>query len=175
MSDRAVRRQCRQLVATLDVPMPFDARRLADRVAAERVRPIDLIALAMPNNALCGIWLATPDRDIIVYEQNTSRLHQEHIQLHEICHILCQHDPVGTTNPQISRLLFPDLDPHVVHRSLHRSHYSLRQEQEVETLASMILARARRLRPVPEWQAPPDAAQLRQRIASSLEPPADGS
>jgi hypothetical protein len=175
MSDRAVRRRCRELVGELDIPIPFDARRLAERIAAGRGRPIDLVAFAMPAAAPCGIWFAAPDRDIIMYELHTSPLHQEHIQLHELCHILCSHEPVGSTDPQVARVLFPDLDPGVVHRSLHRTHYTLGQEQEVETLASMILARARRLRPVPEWPQPPSAQAVRQRIALSLEPPADGS
>jgi hypothetical protein len=175
MTSRAVRRRCRQLVGELDIPVPFDAGRLADGIAASRGRPIDLVAFAMPPDAPCGVWLAAPDRDIVVYEVHTSLLHQEHIQLHELCHILCCHEPVGTTDPQVSQLLFPDLDPGVVHRSLHRSQYTLGQEQEVETLASMILARARRLRPVPEWPQPADAQAVRQRIALSLEPPADGS
>jgi hypothetical protein len=175
MSDRAVRHRCRVLVASLDIPVPSDARRLAEHIAASRERPIDLLALAMPSDAPCGAWFAAPDRDIIVYEQNTSPLHQEHIQLHELCHILCSHDPIATTHSQITQLLFPDLDPGVVHRSLHRSHYTLKQEQEVETLASMILARTRRLLPLPDWPAPAHTAAIRQRIARAMEPPTDAS
>jgi hypothetical protein len=185
MNKRDVRRQCRALVKALDIPVPFDARLLAERIAADRGRPLDLVPAAMPNDAPSGIWFATPERDIILYEQNTSPLHQEQIQLHEFGHVLRKHDAIGTTNPQTSRLLFPDpqtfrllfpdLDPDVVNRSLHRSHYTENEEQEAELVASLILARARRLRPVSEWAAPADAAAIRQRIAWALEPPTDGS
>jgi Zn-dependent protease with chaperone function len=173
MTARGVRRRCRELTAGLEIPIPFSVQRLAERIARTRGRPIELVPAAMPNSAPCGIWFATDDRDIIVYETNTSALHQEHIVLHELGHLLCGHEPISTSNSAAAQLLFPDLDPDMVHRTLHRSHYALDLEQEAEMVASLILARTRRMRPAPEWVGPPDGAAARGRIARALEAPDD--
>jgi hypothetical protein len=74
-------------------------------------------------------------------------VHQDHIVLHEICHLLCGHagdDALGTEH---ARLLFPNLDPAMVGRVLGRTSYSTEEEQEAELLASMIQQAARRDRP----------------------------
>jgi hypothetical protein len=175
VSTRSIRRRCRDLVAQLEIPRPFTAERLAQRISASRGRPLDLLPVPMPSEAPSGIWFATADRDVIVYEQYTSPLHQEHIKLHELGHLLCGHEPIAATSTQTSRLLFADLDPQVVRRSLHRSHYTAREEQEAELVASLVLARARRLRPAPEWAAPAEIASISRRVALALESPDEGS
>jgi hypothetical protein len=168
-----MRRRCVALVDALDLPAPFAVQVLADSIAAIRGRPIQLRPAAMPVDGACGMWVSTPERDIIVYEQNTSGLHQEHIQLHELGHLLCGHRAGATIRAQDSRLLLPDLDPTVVIRSLQRTRFAVHEEQEAETVASLILARARRWRPPPEWPSSTEATALRRRIAMALESPKD--
>src|SRR6185436_10468256 len=41
----------------------------------------------------CGVWLSLPEVDYVFYEPETSQLHREHIILHELGHLLCEHQP----------------------------------------------------------------------------------
>jgi IrrE N-terminal-like domain len=170
MSKKEIRRRCQDLIADLDIPVPFDAHKLCARFAARRARPIRLRAVAMSVDSPCGIWLSTSGGDYIFYEEQTSRLHQEHIVAHEIGHILCNHHTTAIFPLEISRLLLPNLDPNLVNRVLSRTHYSAGEEQEAEMIASLILQRASRWHPESEWAAPAHGAGVRQRLGGSLEP-----
>lgn len=168
-----MRRRCAIIVDALEMPEPFNTRELADRVAAARGRPLELQARPMPPG-VPGLWTdALRDRDVILYEANTSRLHQEHIQLHELGHVLCGHPPVPAVNMAALRKLLHNIDPEVVARCFARGPYTDEQEREAELVASLVLAGARRLRPTPEWEAPPETAGTRHRLALALEPPTD--
>jgi hypothetical protein len=171
MNSKEMRRRCQDLIADLDIPVPFDAHKLCARVATRHGRPIRLRAVAMSVNSPCGIWLSTGGSDYIFYEEHTSRLHQEHIVTHEIGHMLCNHHTTAIFPPEISRLLLPNLDPKLVNRILSRTHYSATEEQEAEMIASLILQRTSRWHPASEWTAPADGAGVRQRLGGSLEPP----
>lgn len=171
MSARAVRRRCARLVDTLPIPHPFDIELLCRRIAADRGRPIGLRAISMPAGGPCGLCLAAAQQDFIFFERNTSRLHQEHITLHELGHLLSGHTAAASVMPEASRLLMPNLDPAVVSQILQRTHYSEQQEQEAETIASLILERANRWRPTSEWEAPPEAADISRRLGRALERP----
>jgi hypothetical protein len=126
-------RRCRTRLRDLPLPAPFDVRVLCDQVATRRGRPIRLIPMAGLTD-VCGLWIATDTADLICYERDTTRPHQDHIVLHELSHILCEHSPVET--------LLPDLDPAMVRTVLGRAGYSTEQEREAETLASLIRQRA---------------------------------
>jgi hypothetical protein len=90
------------------------------------------------------MWLATKGADYVVYERNTSAPHRDHVILHELGHILCEH-----TGGDSAGVLFPQLDPAVVRTMLARGHevYSTGQEAEAEYVAYAVQARAGR-RPV---------------------------
>jgi hypothetical protein len=139
----ALTARCRARVAELDLPRPFDLAEFADRVGRDRGRPLLRIAHALPVDGPRGLCLSTRDADYIVYEQATSPLHQEHIVLHEICHLLCGHTGHESLGAGHARQLFPSLDPAVVARVLGRSSYPTEEEQEAELLASMIRQAAR--------------------------------
>ena len=120
------------------VPRPFDLDAFCAEVAARRGRP--LIRRAVPGlaaEAPCGMWIATDRTDHIFYDPGTSPLHAEHIVLHELAHILCDHS--GSAGA-LARL-FPDLDPAAVRRVLGRVSYTTEQEREAEMLASLIRGR----------------------------------
>jgi hypothetical protein len=124
---------------------------------------------------LCGVWVAGTTTDYIFFEQATSRLHQEHIILHEIGHILCGHRPTPLLDEEYSLLLLPDLDVEMVRRVLRRRSYSGDQEQEAELLASLILKPAgRAVLPVVR-QAGSEAAALLERLEAVLDQPPRGS
>ncbi|MGW5446082.1 hypothetical protein [Streptomyces asiaticus] len=66
-------------------------------LAAQRARPLRLHPLPAEAAATgaCGLWLATDAEDHIFYERRTVPLHQEHIVLHEIGHLLFNHRTVA--------------------------------------------------------------------------------
>jgi hypothetical protein len=167
-----LRRQCGKLVDGLDIPVPFDADVLCARVAAGRGRPLHLRAIPMPTGGPCGVWVSAAERDFIFFEAYTSGLHQEHIKLHELGHLLSNHQTSAALAPETSRLLLPNLDPAVVNRVLQRTHYTEHEEREAEMIASLILERANRWKPISEWTGPPEAADIRNRLGRTYEPPA---
>lgn len=161
------------------MPDPFDVRALCDRIGQARGRPIHLLPLALPTGSPCGLWLSTSSAEYVVYEERTSPLHREHIVLHELGHLLCDHEAAPVLGEDVSRLLLPNLDPRMVARVLGRTHYTAEEEQEAEMIASMILQRARRgvpapvrrTGPVPPHPSDHDGADVVARIESSLEHP----
>ncbi|MGW8763458.1 hypothetical protein ACWGN5_13255 [Streptomyces sp. NPDC055815] len=90
---------------------------------------------------MCGLLVSLGDADHIFYESSTNALHQKHIILHELAHLLLGH---GSTADDTASLgverLFPGLDPAMVRRLLARGRtdYSQVQEREAELLATMI-------------------------------------
>jgi hypothetical protein len=140
MHDRRLRRQCEARLRELNLPDPFDIRTFCEVLRAQRVHPIVLHPLTGTTGA-CGVWVSVPAADLIFYEQGTSRLHQQHIILHEVSHLLCDHQPVPVSDGEVPELLFPDLHLKTVKHVLQRSGYSTYEKREAETLASLILER----------------------------------
>ncbi|MFE5857822.1 hypothetical protein ACFQ61_31985 [Streptomyces sp. NPDC056500] len=90
---------------------------------------------------VCGLWIATDAADIVFYEQETTPSHQEHIVLHELSHVLCDHYPVSMNLAAQAEELLPSLDPALVQRVLGRAGYSTDEEREAEMLATLIRQR----------------------------------
>jgi hypothetical protein len=124
------------------MPVPFDAHELCAMVAARRGRPIRLVPMD-GLTGVCGLWVATASTDLIFYERVTTPPHQEHIILHELSHVLCDHQRAASAalGSQVEELL-PNLDPEMVHRVLGRAGYTSEEEREAELLASLIRQRA---------------------------------
>lgn len=154
---RRLNRHCRRLADTLPLPVPFDLDRLIDAVAARRGRRIDVVPVATGPDAPCGLLATTDEVDYILYADDTSPLHRQHILLHELAHLLCDHHKTPAATAVESAELLTKLPPALVRRVLGRTVYSQPQEQEAELLASLILCRARRAAPDP---APPDAQRM---------------
>ena len=165
---RRLRRDCAVLVDALDIPAPFDAHEMCRRLAVSRGRPIRLLPVALPPDGPCGVWLTVHGTDYVLYEQRTSRLHQEHIILHEVGHLVCQHEATPVLDEETAALLMPNLDRRMVERVLGRTCYSARDEQQAEMIASLILQRAERPATEPRWVVPAEAAGIVDRLESSL-------
>ncbi|RSS74045.1 hypothetical protein [Streptomyces sp. WAC06614] len=139
----SLRRRCEAILGQLDLTHPFSLDALCERIAERRGRPIVLHPLPREaaESGICGLWLGTATADYVFYEAQTTPVHQEHIVLHELGHILFDHNSLegeetgDGTAPVI----------------LGRTNYTTRQEQEAEMLASMIRTRAG-LRPAAEPQ-----------------------
>lgn len=181
MQPREIRRRTRYVVRALDIPTPFSVHLLCANVAAKRDRPIDLCAMVMPPDSPSGIWAATPARDYIFFEKQTTALHQAQIILHELGHLLFDHGAADrrprpscggqadVSVPDTAPLVLPDLNSQVVNRLLKRTAYSQDEELLAETFATTVIEEVNRSQPVSEWDAPADAADIRERIHLTIE------
>lgn len=124
----------------LDLPTPFDTESFCAVLSERRGRPIVLHPAASGAGPY-GLWAAGPSTDVIFYEEATSPLHQEHIILHEVSHLLCGHEPAPVTEADVADLLFPHLQRETIQRVLQRGGYSTDEEREAEIMASLIVER----------------------------------
>lgn len=168
MNLRALRQHCERLLHDIEVPEPFSIQTFADAVSRRRQRPLYLLAKTS-HLGPCGLWLALPEVDYVFYESATSPVHRDHIIVHELAHLLADHEPTEHLDPSLLRGLLPDLDPAVVQRVLARSIYSAVQEQEAEMIATLVLQRAgqQTIADQSESHDPREAALL-ERLESTL-------
>jgi hypothetical protein len=162
MTTRRIRKKCRALVNGLRLPRPFTVDALVAELAERRGRPIELRILpaGTAGNA-CGLWIGTDTRDEIYVEENTSPFHREHIVLHEIGHMLCEHEANHQDEHGSLGRLLPDLSPALISRILGRTNYTSEQEQEAELVASLIRTAA-------AAHAPPPSAGVRGELEIAL-------
>ncbi|MEU8032769.1 hypothetical protein [Streptomyces sp. NPDC049099] len=145
--ERRLHQRCMARLEGIDIPHPFSIESFCRHLSAQRQRPLylhPLRAQEAPEGA-CGMWLATATDDHVFYERRTAPLHQDHIVLHEIAHMLLEHgaQPSGTDladHPHV-RALLPDLDPHLVRRLIGRTNYTRVEELEAEMLATLMRTR----------------------------------
>lgn len=139
MRERDLRRRCRRLLNELDIRPPLDVTELCRRVGERRGKPIRLVAHPIPVPGPFGVWIATETADYILYQERTTRSHQNHIILHELGHLLAGHrSDTGHDDPMLTEL-YPDIEPDAVRRALRRTSYDDSQELEAETVATIIL------------------------------------
>ncbi|MFI9380445.1 hypothetical protein [Kutzneria sp. NPDC052558] len=164
-------RRLDEVVGLLNVPHPFDVRELARAVGTTRGRPIELRPVRTPGQGPSGMWIATRDVDFVCYEAETSALHQEHIILHELGHMLCGH-PSATASPQdVLQLLMPDLDPTMIRKVLCRTAYGDPEERQAELFAMLVLERGGRLRRDRRADLSAELAEVLDRIEAALTTP----
>nr|WP_202516026.1 MULTISPECIES: regulator component [unclassified Streptomyces] len=139
-----MRRRCTAILRDLGVQRSLSLEALRTRVEELRGRP--LVLRELPEQAAdtgaCGLWLGTDDADYVFYEARTAPLHREHIILHEIGHVLCDHHRTvlgvaGGGDLPAGRLL-TDPQPQLVRRLMARTSYTTTEEQEAEMIASLI-------------------------------------
>lgn len=138
---RDLRRRCSDLVMDLDIPRPWDFEEFRSRLERQRGRALHLIALPANADLPCGLCIPAATTDYIYYAPGTTELHREHIALHEIGHLLCEHND-GLTSVDLAPLLLPNIDPATVTHVLGRTAYTSDAEKEAETFASLVLGRA---------------------------------
>lgn len=168
MNLRQLRRLCAARVEAFELPSPFDVHKFCQSVERVRGRAIHLIARSLPTGSPSGLCVSTNTGDYIFYESETSALHQEHIILHEVGHLICEHHAPFVAGAELSQMLLPDLDPSMVQRVLGRTCYPMWAEQEAEMIASLILARVERRRVEAFQHVPRDVAPVVARVERSL-------
>lgn len=145
MTDHRLRRRWRAKAKGISaaLPEPFDIDQFCRNLGELRNRPIRLLPLDRDQaSSPCGLWLQTATRDYVFYDPDSTPFHRDHIILHEVAHILCDHD--GAEGSVAGRLLTPNLDAKLVRRILGRSVYETAEEREAEELAARIRRLAER-------------------------------
>lgn len=140
MREWRLRRQCRRMLQDLGIQPPLDVEELCKRVGQRRGRPIRLVPHPLTVPGPFGAWIASPTADYLLYQEATSKVHQDHIILHELGHILAGHRS-------------DELNPEVASRVLLRTCYDSEYEREAETVATIILEWASVLDRVAVWSS----------------------
>jgi hypothetical protein len=151
MHDQPMRHACEAIIDRLGLPWPFTAQAFCATVAASRGRPVHTYPHVFPDGGTSGVCISTELADHVFYEMHTSALHQEHIILHEIGHLVWGHTEQSPMTHE--RLPGPDLDASRVLSILGRTSHSGDEERAAELFAELVLdrvERARRLPPEPE-------------------------
>lgn len=135
--ERELRRHCRQLLRKLDIQPRLRVDELCLRLGEHLNKPIRLIPWALPVPGPFGLWMSRPNEEVIFYQEETTRVHQDHIILHEVGHILADHQDDGDIGEDL-----PDLGPDFPHdlttRGFRRTCYTEDYEREAELVATII-------------------------------------
>ncbi len=138
LKERELRRRCKRELRALGIQPPLQVDVLCRLLGERRGRPIRLVPYSLPVPGPFGVWLGTASADYILYQQETSKIHQDHIILHEVGHILADHQS-DDTDDEFWRQMAPDLSLDAVRRALRRTSYDQEHEREAELVATIIL------------------------------------
>lgn len=123
---------------SLRLPSHLTLAGLVTMVAARRRRRIEIEATTILNGtSVCGLWLSTDTREVILHAVTDSVLHRQQFVLHELGHMILRHDELGVSSEYASSL-FPNLDGEMVSRALARSSFVDDLEAAAETLADLL-------------------------------------
>lgn len=89
-----------------------------------------------PSGALCHI--EGYDVDLVFVAEDTNPIHQMHIAIHEIAHVLCGHELKRVSTAAVQRVIGRKLPAESV-KVILRSAFDAQQEREAEEIASLIL------------------------------------
>ncbi len=105
-------------------------------------RQILTIPWKMPLG-MFGAWISDGEvpNEYIFYRNDVPRIHQVHIQLHELAHFLCGHPTLKITSSTLKENLTSDKEALFLNPTLLRSHQKSELELEAESLASWIQER----------------------------------
>ncbi len=170
MDIRTLRRRYAARIRDLPIPIPFDIEIFTSAIADRRGRPIVLQPMPLLGETF-GAWIEEASVDVVFYEQHTTPLHQQHIILHELGHILCDHqgidaDEFSAPSPPESSQSGERL------RALRDGRYTDEEEREAEMIATLILTRVTSAQANTTARDPDIAGTLR--LLDSLEGLIDG-
>jgi hypothetical protein len=147
MGQQDIKTRMQTLLDSLDYDFEeFTLDGFVEWIAQQRERSIVFIPYTFPSD-VSGAWVKGSDEDFIAFEIDTPAIHQTHIKLHEMAHMLCGHPTVEIGKTQTQALLRsvigpePDVD---LQASLLRSTYSNENEEEAEMLTSLIQGQVQR-------------------------------
>lgn len=155
---RRMNRVLETVLADIDAPSPFDISKFCDALAHKRGRAIKLVPMSPLLDGehappFSGLWLGGKSTDYLFYDDTTSPFHQQNSLLHEVGHMLLDHQATGEPDDvhvQLFTMLMPNVAPDVVRNSVRaglcRSTSGLdgftnSQERDAESLAALIWER----------------------------------
>lgn len=94
------------------------------------------------GSLICGFWFSLDEMDVIFHAASATGLHREQVVLHELSHILLDHECAESSAGQY-RDFFPDLDQDAVVLALQRSGSGSVPEMAAEILADLLAERIR--------------------------------
>ncbi|WP_026254928.1 ImmA/IrrE family metallo-endopeptidase [Salinispora arenicola] len=136
-----LRRRCQRLINDLEIPEPFDLDCFRRQLAGQRGRPLKispLPALAEPG-FVSGVWVATENADYILYNARTSPLHQRHIIMHEVGHMIFRHNEHELPEGVMRSSEFPNIYSRPGGDMTARINYSKWEEVEAEMAATLLV------------------------------------
>lgn len=144
--ERDLHRRLRRELQSLGIQPPLDVKELCRALGERRGRPIVLRPFPLEKPGPSGLWVDTPQMDVVLYQQETTPLHQDHIILHEVFHIIVSEDePVEEEQEAPDDFvegwatMIPVLDPALIRRVARRCSYDDGEECAVELAATIIL------------------------------------
>lgn len=157
--EKDLHRFLRRELRDLGIHPPLDVEELCKALSRRRGRPLYLREAPLPKPGPTGMWVEYDDYDVILYQQETTRLHQDHIKLHEIGHILvaeaedaeqapaeAAEQPPALDPEEESAVLvegwaamLPVFDPKTIKRVARRCSYDDGEECSVELAATIVL------------------------------------
>lgn len=141
---RALRERCEAILLDLPIPAPFDENAFCAALAARHGRPVVLQQLPLrattSRSVIYGLVISTSQCDIIIYERDTSRLHQRQIIVHEACHLILDHrSPCAAPGHEVREPYRSAEGAKEALLVLAGTGYTVAEEHEAEVLASLIL------------------------------------
>jgi len=142
MDQQDVKNRMQALLDSLDYDFrQFTLEDFTRWLERRRGRKISFVPWTMPPS-MSGAWIAEAngDRDYVFYADETHGIHQAHIKLHELAHMLCGHSTAEVDKKQTRALLRQTIqDPTIIHGVLLRSHTrTSEKDREAETLTVLI-------------------------------------
>lgn len=136
-----LRRRLHRELTAIGIDTPMRMAEVCQRLETRSGKPIRLLAYPLEVPGAFGAWLSTPSADYILYQQETTPAHQEHIIAHEIGHMLSGHRS-DELEDELWRELLPDIPAEHIRRALRRTHYDTADERAAELAATLLLERA---------------------------------
>lgn len=127
----------------LKLPSRLSLDRLISIIEKARGRRIEIdVCESLNSGTVCGLWLSTNSREIILHAPTPSALHRQQFILHELGHMVLRHDE-AVVSANYAETLFPNLSGEKVSRILGRSDFLDHIEAAAETLADLFAAAIR--------------------------------
>lgn len=129
---------CRRYVRSLQLELYASAYELCDQMSSLRDRPIRVIEWPLPLPGPMGVWIAREHDDVIVVQEAATGGHRDHIVLHELAHILCEHEGIPLRGYESQFLSEFDDQAAGAAPVRFRSVYDSASEREAELLATAL-------------------------------------
>ncbi|MFD9633438.1 ImmA/IrrE family metallo-endopeptidase [Streptomyces violascens] len=168
----SLQERCEERVRELGLPAQgqLTIATLCEHLSRHLGKRIRLLPLPLPQGSPDGLWVHTPDEDVVLFESRQAPIHQRHVIMHELGHLICDHDTAPVMTPEASRLLLPSLNPALVQRILGRDHTHSEAELEAEQVGDLLSTYVNSWALQQEWAVPPELVDLANRL-SALESP----